>query len=226
MGEYYRWVNVDRKEYLLPSNFGYGSKREESLVRSNELLKALHTLLAAEWRGCRVFWMGDETPLPEKSDIEMFAVLEKECIANGGGKGDLFDTVCETYRNVSGQFKTADKERVRERIGFYIEDLKRGEEVPANEYGIDPLDPYAGLFRRETRDYRYIIDTTKKTAYSFDGTKILYLDGTESDFADPLPTLLGYGKYSGAGEWVGDCIEVSDELPEGITLLDSITLDW
>lgn len=26
MGEYYRWVNVDKKEYICPEDFDYGSK--------------------------------------------------------------------------------------------------------------------------------------------------------------------------------------------------------
>ena len=27
MGECYQWVNVDKKEYIAPVDFGYGSKR-------------------------------------------------------------------------------------------------------------------------------------------------------------------------------------------------------
>lgn len=46
-------------------------------------------------------------------------------------------------------------------------------------------------------------------------------------YFDPLPDLLGYGRnHSEPGEWIGDIIEFTDELPAGISLLDSITLSW
>lgn len=35
MGEYYNWVNVDKKEYISPSDFGYGSKFHESLHKDS-----------------------------------------------------------------------------------------------------------------------------------------------------------------------------------------------
>lgn len=46
------------------------------------------------------------------------------------------------------------------------------------------------------------------------------------DHADPLPGLLGYGRGYKPGEWIGDFIEVADELPKDITLLENISLDW
>lgn len=38
MGEYYDWVNVDRKEYICPSDFGMGNKLLESSNRHNSLV--------------------------------------------------------------------------------------------------------------------------------------------------------------------------------------------
>lgn len=55
---------------------------------------------------------------------------------------------------------------------------------------------------------------------------MLYKDGKESDYADLLPGLLGYGRGYKPGEWIGDFIEVADELPKDITLLENISLDW
>ena len=49
MGEYYDWVNVDRKEYISPNDFDFGNKRTESLVRRNVFLCALRDLLSKEW---------------------------------------------------------------------------------------------------------------------------------------------------------------------------------
>ncbi len=42
--------------------------------------------------------------------------------------------------------------------------------------------------------FEYTINYTKKVCFSFNKTKILYLDGSESDYADPLPILIGYGR--------------------------------
>ena len=60
MGEYYKWVNIDRKEYLYPNDFGYGNKFHESMHKDSDPLHDLHTLLADEWRGDCMLWFGDE----------------------------------------------------------------------------------------------------------------------------------------------------------------------
>ncbi len=45
--------------------------------------------------------------------------------------------------------------------------------------------------------------------------------------ADPLPLLLGYGRYfTQPGEWVGDIIGVSDTVPSDCSLLEEIHLEW
>lgn len=224
MGEYYNWVNVDRKEYICPADFDYGNKRHESCHRESEVLRALRELLSNEWKGCRVLWMGDESPLPETVDTGIFSVMKAHCDEIGYER-DIFGTVCETYKNVSGFFKSTE-ECVKKEIGYHLAELKRGNVDDTNEYGIDLLNFFEGLFQREGKDFRYIINRTKKICYSFQETRILYMNGEESDFADPLPILLGYGKYYEPGEWLGDVIDVADELPDGIKVLDSITLDW
>lgn len=224
MGEYYNWVNVDRKEYICPADFDYGNKKYESCYREGEVLRALRDLLENEWKGCRVFWMGDECSLPEGIAPELFSVIKKHCDEIGYG-GDMFDTVCKTYKNMSGLYKSAEK-RVREEIGFFLEEIARGNKHELNEYGVDPQNPFEGLFQREGKDFKYIINYTKKVCYSFGKTRILYQNGEECDFADPLPMLLGYGGVMEPGEWLGDIIGVLDELPEGIELLKSVMFDW
>lgn len=53
MGEYYKWVNIDKKEYISPRDFDYGNKFWESMNKDSAPLHALHVLLANEWRGDR-----------------------------------------------------------------------------------------------------------------------------------------------------------------------------
>lgn len=50
MSEYYIWVNVDKKEYISPFDFDYGSKYFESCQKNSTVLLALHTLLFHEWK--------------------------------------------------------------------------------------------------------------------------------------------------------------------------------
>jgi len=223
MGEYYNWVNVDRKEFICPADFDYGNKSHESSHRESDVLRALRDLLDNEWKGCRVFWMGDECSIPEKIAPELFSLIAAHC-AELGYDGDMFDTVCESYKNVSGLYKTAEK-MVREEIGYFLEELASGNN-DRNEYGIDPENPFDGLFQREGKDFKYIINHTKKVCYSFEKTRILYQNGDINEYTDPLPILLGYGRVMEPGAWLGDVVGASDVLPEDVAILESITLDW
>lgn len=36
MGEYFIWVNADKKEYIDPYDFDYGNKFRESMTRQSE----------------------------------------------------------------------------------------------------------------------------------------------------------------------------------------------
>ena len=67
---------------------------------------------------------------------------------------------------------------------------------------------------------------TKKIYYSLNETVILFQDHTVNNFSDPLPILMGYGRVTEPGEWLGDIIGVSDQRPEGYSLLREIYLDW
>lgn len=202
MGEYYDWVNVDKKEYISPNDFNFGNKRTESLVRGNAFLSALHDLLSREWAGDHVFWMGDEKNIPKDTENVTLRTLYEHTVKIGY-PGCAFDTVCESYKNVSGLFRAAEME-VRQEIGFYLEDIKSNDPFLNNEYGIDIEKPFDGLFLREGQNFKYIINHTRKVCYSFEHTKILYQDNTESDYADPLPILMAYGRVTDIGIWVCD----------------------
>ena len=188
MGEYFNWVNVDKKEYICPGDFDYGNKHYESCHRKGEVLLALKNLLANEWKGCRVVWLGDESSMP---------------------------------KNKSGLFKLAEK-NVREEKEFFLQEIQSGNKNECNEYGIDPENPFKGLFQREGQKFKYTINFTKKVYYSFEETKILYQSGEECDYADALPELLGYGRSLTPGPWLGDVIGVSNEITDDIKILKSI----
>ena len=41
MGEYFSWINLDKKEYKSPGEFDFGYKGYESVIINNALLCAL-----------------------------------------------------------------------------------------------------------------------------------------------------------------------------------------
>lgn len=224
MGEYFDWVNVDKKEFICPGDFDYGNKFHETVHKDSVPLLALHTLLNERWSGDHVLFLGDECNVPEDRHNYVYSLLTRQYKAYQDG-GYTWDMVFETYRNVSGLFKETEKE-VRPEIGYYLEELRNHEEYAHNEYGIDINDPFKGLFIMTGRRRRYVLNHTRKVCYSLEETKILYLDHTESDFADLLPILLGFGRSCDLGPWIGDVIRVSEEIPEGYSLLQEVYLDW
>ncbi|MBR2562198.1 MAG: hypothetical protein IKE31_08630 [Eubacterium sp.] len=225
MGEYFDWVNVDRKEYLSPSDFDLGNKRYETVGKDNDLLRALQDLLSNEWKGCRIIFLGDECEAPQDVATDLFQTIQKHSEELGYSGEDMYEMIWESYKDVAGLFKAAEDD-VREEIRIYLERLKEGDSSAVNEYGIDIDDPYKGLFLRAGKTFKYTINHTKKVAYSLDKTKILYQNGEMCKSVDPLPILMGYGRSLKPGVWLGDIISVDDILPEGYTLIPEIHLDW
>lgn len=226
MGEYYNWVNVDKKEYICPTDFDSGSKFYESTHKDSTPLYALHSLLNDRWRGNRITWFGDECSVPSKSENSLIQVLYNHS-AEFGYPGDAFDTICESYRNVSCLFKKAENV-VREDVEITLREYREtGKLEYYNEYGIDFENPYNGMFLKTGRRCKYTINHTKKVYYSLEETNILSQDHTENDYSDPLLMLMGYGRVAGQGEWLGDVIGVSDERPpDGYSLIKEIYLNW
>lgn len=220
MGEYYDWVNVDRKEYICPNDFGLGNKLTESSEVNNPFLRALNELMANEWKNSRIVFMGDSKELSKDDLNETIKILYNQSV-ECGCEGCGSDTVVETYRNISGWFSAAET-YVRREVEFYLQDVKNGELHTFNEYGVDLTDPYKGLFIRTGTECSYILNHTKKIYCSLVKTRIT---GTTSEYIDPRPILLRFGIY-GTGDWVGDNIGISDIIPDGYKLLEEITIDY
>ena len=215
MGERFDWVNVDKKEYLCPLDFDLGDGLHASMFKENDLLRALRELLATDWKGCRVLFLGDECEATDSIPTELYELLPRRTEEPG----------CVSYRNVSGLFK-ASEEWVRKGIEYYLDAWNRRDFSVSNDYGIDVQDPYSGLFLREGKTFRYTLNHTKKLGYSLTETKILFQNGTQSNSLDPLPLLLGCGRTADPGPWLGDIIGAADTLPPDYRLLPEITLDW
>ena len=59
MGQYYKAVNIDNREYLEADSFGGGVKLMESCYVGNRFVNALTGLLSGHWHGDRVMYIGD-----------------------------------------------------------------------------------------------------------------------------------------------------------------------
>ena len=78
MGEYYLWANIDRKEFIAPSDFGCGSKKHESIHKDCTILAALRELLSDKWSGCQLVWLGDESNYPPEDHNGLFAKMKNQ----------------------------------------------------------------------------------------------------------------------------------------------------
>ena len=237
MGEYYNWVNVDRKEYICPSDFGMGNKLLESSSHHNGFLCAFKELLESEWKNSHIVFLGDSKELTQDDNNATISMLYKHS-EESGYKGNGIDTIIETYSNISGWFSASEKE-VRHEIEYYLKELEIGEKNPFNEYSVNPADPYKNLFLRHGKEFKYTINYSKKEYISLDGTKFFSLSydldlpenerllspkRIEETETDPISYLMRHG-YDGIGDWVGDIIGVSNEIPMGFKLIEEIIMD-
>ena len=226
MGEYFNWINVDKKEFLSPVDFDYGSKQWESLGKKNEMLSALYELLDSDWKGDHVIWLGDEKSVPEDSCNAALKILYNQSVEYGLPGGG-FDTVYDTYHNISGLFKVTE-EQVKKEIHIFLEERMHPTLFDYNnEYRIDPDNPYKGLFQREGKRFKYIINETKRVCYSPDSTVFYDERGYEHPYSDPFPLLMRFGRVKEPGIWLGDIIHVSDDYDDRIySYLDRVLFDW
>lgn len=212
MGEYYDWVNIDKKEYISPSDFDLGNKLYESAFAGNSFLGALYNLLASDWNGDSIVFLGDQTNITEQDTNPVLRSLSAER-QEWGEAGYDADYVIATYKCISGLFKAAEKE-VRHEIEWMIE-LGNFE---FNYYGVSPNAPYKGLFVMNSSFFRYTINHSKNEYFDVENTRLTYAnrEGVLTTRINPLPLLMAFpGSPCDrcTGLWLGDQIEVTDSLP-------------
>lgn len=212
MGEYYDWVNIDKKEYICPNDFDLGNKLHESVAAGNPLLGALYNLLSTDWKGDAIVFLGDQTNITDKDTNPVLRRLSAERQAWGEPGYDA-DYVTEVYRCISGLFKAAEEE-----VRHEIEGMIKFDDFEFNYYGVSREEPYKGLFVRDSMFFRYTINHTKKEYFDIENTRLTYTDkdGVPIKRINPLPLLMAFPGSSYdkcTGLWLGDQIEVSNELP-------------
>lgn len=68
MGQYYKIINVDKKQVMEPLDFENGMKLTEWAWSGNWLVLALLNLLKDEWKGDRVYVVGDYAETKDRKD--------------------------------------------------------------------------------------------------------------------------------------------------------------
>lgn len=211
MGEYYDWVNIDKKEYICPYDFGLGNKLYESVWAGNDLLGALYSLMTGEWKDDLLIFLGDEGQISEHDENpalqKYFAQYKHEMKAGHISSYAYIDD----YKDISGLFKASESE-VREEIQWMIEN----NDFKLNYYQVDPSNPFAGLFLRDSRFFRYTINHSKRVFFDINSFHFTDVYSTRDIWLDPLPLLMALGRTAGSGiegTWIGDRIEVSNTLP-------------
>lgn len=227
MSEYFFWANIDKKQFLSPSDFGCGCRLHESMHRENTPMSALYALLSMEWKGDCVLFLGDEGKMPFPSGYDVFRLINRQIQDYHQGDYHYFDFIMETYWNLSALFKDTEPE-LRPEFERCIDRKLRhhDDDRLIQEYQMDVEHPFEGLFWRNGMNFRYMINHTKKVYYSFTQTTIRFLDSSENPWADPLPILMAYGRTANIGPWVGDIIGVGDSVDETYSPLKEIYLDW
>ena len=219
MGEYFRWVNISKREYLCPNDFDCGNKFYESGHKRDPVMRALHELLSFRWKGDAIVFLGDEGQILPDAHYGILRELDMQAKSD-----DYFDYICENYRNISCLFRETEKV-VREEIEDYLEaDQKGCPHEQVNQYGIEIHDPFAGLFAMKGRNFRYTVNHTKKEYYSSEEIRVYHESGYSYEYLDPLPVLMGYGRSVKPGLWLDDTIGVSDEVDSKYSFLSEICL--
>lgn len=106
MGQYYKIINVDKKEYLDPSDFGEGFKLLEFAYMRTDIVSALTSLLATRWKGDRVYVVGDYAEPDEATPEYLEPITQvlnelKEAEPALKPEQSLYDYCIENFKNVS-----------------------------------------------------------------------------------------------------------------------------
>ena len=194
-----------------PISFDLGSKRPESSWIGNPLLGALYARLDSDWRNDDILFLGDYSFMPEVCRYRILAKIKDQMEpAFQWRTYYIHDWIVDNYKEVSVQFKEAEKE-CRTEIGFLIKDKGKG----TNWYHIDLNDPYPyrGLFTRDPKSFRYTVNETKKEFYDLTARSRSNLDDCHDD---PLTFLMAYGCYDTDGDtsgWIDSHVYGSDTKP-------------
>lgn len=137
MGQYYRVLNVDKREMLVPWSFGNGAKLMEWSYNRNDMVLAMMNLIATTWKGDRVFVVGDYAEDDDKNEpcyeavknlIDELGIRDK---MEDGYPVSIYRYASENFKEISGEVDTEDN-------GFrYIYNHKLKEVIDLNKCPVE-----------------------------------------------------------------------------------------
>lgn len=185
MGQYYHIFNLDKRQQLLPFDYDNGLKLMEWSYNKNCLVLALMNLLTDEWKGDRVYVIGDYADLSDKDEV--WAPVYEKLLQELGGTDDN-DTVynlCDVFERVLPDHT------LRDRPLYHEENYSRHAAITActQDTGI-----------------RYVYNHTLKNFVDLTKCPIdwTYVDETGALIPvsiAPLPLLLAMGNGRGGGDY-------------------------
>lgn len=198
MGEYFDWVNLDKKEYVYSNPWNCGPKLTENCFVGNEKTDAVLTLLSERWRGDRVVFMGDYAEFSD--EVDPFRRAFEEELAGKGIQDYLFDDLTD----ITGIFSYV---KSSPHCSYWDEDKET--EMP-----------YEGPFDTEIVFFRYVVDETLHEFVDRCLCPVRYIDedGTIVRY-DPVPELMSSYDYNEpeidefSGRWFGHAIRPTNERP-------------
>ena len=214
MGQYYKAVNIDKREYLFPLSFNCGFKLMESCYVCNDFVNGLTALLSGPWHGDQVMYIGD---------YAWDDVVLGDCSCSGAAllRGLKENSVLDAdpYAAAMSWHDAAEYCAVPETIeyvlrgGHGVSEVWEPVTVPAHEGEID------------CEEKRYVVNETQGVFYDRD--KLETRQGCHLT-QDPLLIFLAVGNGLGGGDyrsadarkqvgsWACQTISASNERPEGL----------
>ena len=177
MGQYYKVINLDKKEYMYSDG---GIKLMEWSYNRNPLVLNLMKKLANEWKGDRVFVVGDYALSRDRIDDE-----------NGITKKD-YDY--ELLKKIENELDIYDKEDEGYPITLYSYADKNYREIK--------------LEKIEDEEYKYIYNHKRKEYIDLDHCPLAWLYKEKNDYiqvkVSPISILLALGNGMGGGDYCGN----------------------
>ena len=148
MGQYFKVINFDKKQYLDPSSF---MKLMEWSYNANDLILNLEKKLATEWKGDRVYVVGDYALSSDREGCYDYELLKQLELENGiYGRFEEYDgheypkTLYSSLEELG--YKKIPLENVNEKEYRYIYNHKRQEYIDLEHCPVAWISPYNYTF--------------------------------------------------------------------------------
>lgn len=202
MSQYFNWVNFDKREIIADWPWTCGSGLRESAYVGCEKTDAVLTMLASDWAGDIVVFLGDYAHFENETDPNRREVERR-----------LAGMSCEDYiyncTDICGRFDyTGDHPEVRYPV--------------FSDDGSEEWVPYDGPFDVAIQGFRYVVNESKREFVGRTNTAARHVDDSTGEVVryDPFPELMcsqvarqGAARRGILGRWFGDVIRPTNEHP-------------